>query len=354
MRDSVHDSTHTSPAPVPSPAEIRDAAERIAATARRTPLRHSRALSAIAGGDVYLKLETEQVTGSFKIRGAFNALATLDADARTRGVVASSAGNHGLGVAYAARELGIRATIYVPASAPRVKRDGIAALGATVDATEPNYDAAMLRARAAARETGATFVHPCLGNPLLAGQGTVALEILADLPEVATIITCVGGAGLLGGIAGLVRAEHPQVRIVGAQTEHTNAMAVALDAGRVVEIPSLPTLADGLAGQIDDDALAIGRYALDDLAVLTESETAGAIRWLWEHERVKAEGSGAVTTGAILTHRAGALQFPVVCVVSGGNIDGERFQSILGGGAQGGQLDDARNAATVPPPQHAP
>ncbi len=296
--------------------------------ARRTALRHSPALSAIAGGDVYLKLETEQVTGSFKLRGAYHALSLLPREARDRGVVASSAGNHGLGVAYAARELGIAATLYVPATAPAVKRDGIAALGATVDASEPDYDTAMERAHAHAATTGATFVHPCLGHDLLAGQGTVALEIMEELPAAATLLVCVGGGGLLGGMAGYLREAHPSVRIIGAQTEHTNAMAAALTAGHLVPIPSLPTLADGLAGQIDDDALAIGRYGLDGIAVLTEEETAAAIRWLWANEGVRAEGSGAVTVGAILAGKAGGLAFPVVCVVSGGNIDDERFNEV--------------------------
>jgi threonine dehydratase len=316
-------------APVPSAADIHAAARRIAGTVRRTPLRRSAALSALANGDVYLKLETEQITGSFKLRGAYNALATLGPDAREHGVVASSAGNHGLGVAYAARALGIAATIFVPSTAPRVKREGIAALGAAVDATEPDYDAAMVRARAFAETTGATFVHPCLGEPLLAGQGTVAVEIVEELPAVATVLVCVGGGGLLGGMAGLLRAERPDVRIMGAQTERTNAMAVALAAGHLVEIPSLPTLADGLAGQIDDAALAIGRYGLDDLAVITEDETANAIAWLWRNEQIKSEGSGAVTVGAVLAGRASSMRFPAVCVVSGANIDDERFQRIV-------------------------
>jgi threonine dehydratase len=318
-------------APVPSAAAVRAAAQRIAGVAVRTPLRHSPALSAAAGGPVWLKLETEQVTGSFKLRGAYNALAQLPAADRAPGVVASSAGNHGLGVAFAAQALGIAATLYVPRTAPAVKRDGIAALGATVNAEEPDYDAAMVRARAHEQITGATFVHPCLGHDLLAGQGTVALEILETLPDTAMVLTCVGGGGLLGGVAGYLREAHPGVRIVGAQTERTNAMAAALAAGQVVEIPSLPTLADGLAGQIDEDALAIGRYGLDGIAVLTEDETAAAIRWLWEHDGVRAEGSGAVTVGAILSGKAGALSFPAVCVVSGRNIDDARFSVVVEG-----------------------
>ena len=210
-----------------------------------------------------------------------------------------------------------------------MKREGIAALGARVDATAPHYDAAMVLARKFAADTGATFVHPCLGDPLLAGQGTVASELLEQLPNVAAIVTCVGGGGLLGGIAALVRAERPDVRIIGAQTERTNAMAAALAAGHLVEIPTAPTLADGLAGQIDDDALAIGRYALDDIAVISEEETGEAIRWLWREEHVRAEGSGAVTVGAVLHGRARSLRFPVVCIVSGKNIDDDRFDAIV-------------------------
>jgi threonine dehydratase len=292
-------------------------------------MRHSPALSALAGGDVFLKLETEQTTGSFKLRGAYNALALLTDDERARGIVASSAGNHGLGVAHAAHALGLHATIFVPSTAPRVKRNGIAALGATVNDTAPDYDAAMVLARAFEREQGAKFVHPCLGMPLLAGQGTVALEISEDLPDVRTVLTCVGGGGLLGGVSGFLRGERPDVRIIGAQTERTNAMAAALAAGHLVEIPSLPTLADGLAGQIDDDALAIGRFGLDEIAVITEEETAAAVRWLWTTERVRAEGSGAVTVGALLAKRVSVDAFPAVCIVSGGNIDEARFEEVL-------------------------
>src|SRR3954470_23682222 len=158
------------------------AADRIRPFVKRTPLVRSDPLSDIAGGDVYLKLESEQITGSFKLRGAFNVLATLPPEVRARGIVASSAGNHGMGVAYAAKHFGVPATIFVPSTAAQVKRDGIAALGATLDATQPHYDAAMEAALAFAKVRGATFINPCAGNVLLAGQGTVALEVLAELP----------------------------------------------------------------------------------------------------------------------------------------------------------------------------
>src|SRR5438067_6395605 len=157
--------------------DVLAAADRIRELVNRTPLVRSAALSDVAGGDVYLKLENEQTTGSFKLRGALNVLSTLSADARKRGVVASSAGNHGLGVAYAAKHFGVPATIFVPSNAPKVKRDGIVALGATIDTSQPDYDAAMDAAKALAAERGATFINPCLGDALLAGHVTISLEL---------------------------------------------------------------------------------------------------------------------------------------------------------------------------------
>jgi threonine dehydratase len=311
------------------PTDVLAAADRIRPLIKRTPLIKSKGLSAIVGGDVYLKLENEQTTGSFKLRGALNVLAMLPADARTRGVVASSAGNHGLGVAYAAKHFGVPATIFVPSNAPKVKRDGIVALGATIDTSQPDYDAAMDAAKAFAAERGATFINPCLGEMLLAGQGTVALEILGDMPNLATLVVNVGGGGLLGGCASLVRAVAPEVRIVGAQSENTAAMSRSLAAGRLIEIESVPTLADGLAGQIDDEAFDIGRHGLDEMVVLSEAELARAIAWLWEEEHQRVEGAGACGVGVVLLKRV-RLRTPAAIVVSGGNIDAAKFKQVLG------------------------
>ncbi|MFL5574659.1 MAG: threonine/serine dehydratase [Gemmatimonadaceae bacterium] len=319
------------PVPLPSPISVFAAARRLHGVVRHAPLTRSAALSAIAGGDVYLKRENEQVTGSFKVRGAYNVLATLGADERERGVVASSAGNHGLGVAYAADRLGVRATIFVPTSAPAVKRDGIRKLGAIVDDSQPDYDAAMALATRRARERGARFINPCLGDELLAGQGTVALEVATDLPQLASIVVPVGGGGLLGGVGGFLRPVAPQVRIAGAQSVATAAMARSLAAGRVVEIPSVPTLADGLAGQIDEEALAIGRAALDEMVTLTEEEIAATIAFLAREEGMVVEGSGAVAAGALLHRKLAALATPAVVIVSGGNIDPARHEELLRG-----------------------
>lgn len=316
-----------------SSSEVRAAAQRLRGLVVRTRLVRSAALSTAAGGDVYLKLENEQTTGSFKLRGALNVLATLTPEQHARGVVASSAGNHGLGVAFAAKHHGVPATIFVPSTAPQVKREGIAKLGASVDDTQPHYDAAMDAAKAFAHRTGATFINPCLGEMLLAGQGTVALEIIEDLPALASLVLNVGGGGLLGGCASLLRRERPDIRIVGAQSENTAAMARSLAAGRVVEIEHLATLADGLAGQIDDEALDIGQHGLDEIVTLSEAEVAQTIGWLWREHRVRAEGAGAVAAGAVLLGRVARLPTPAAIVVSGGNIDTERFERIAAAGA---------------------
>lgn len=335
---------------LPSLAAVHDAAERLRGVVRHTPLRRSASLSELAGGDVFLKLETEQITGSFKLRGAYNAIIALGEAARVTGVVTASAGNHGLGLAHAARLLGVRVTVFVPSSAPAVKKDKIRAQGATLIDTAAHYDEADALAREHARATGAPYVSPCSGDALLAGQGTVALEVLDDLKDLRTIVVAVGGGGLVGGIAAVLRARAPDARIIGAQSERTAAMARSLAAGRIVEIVDEPTLADGLAGQVDDVALAIGRVALDDLTLVSESSIASAIAWLWDAEQVRAEGAGAVAVAAARTLIAGSqitkpFATPAVIVVSGGNIDADRHARLVG---------DARARRAVPDPLEHP
>ena len=309
--------------------DVLAAGDRVRPLVKHTPLVRSDALSAIAGGDVFLKLENTQITGSFKLRGALNVLAMLSPDVRARGVVASSAGNHGLGVAYAAKHFNTQATIFVPSTAPEVKRKGIMALGATIDTSQPHYDAAMDAAKAFAAAHGATFINPCLGEMLLAGQGTVALEILGERPDLAALVVNVGGGGLLGGCGALVRAVAPRVRIVGAQSEKTAAMSRSLAAGRIVEIENEATLADGLAGQIDDEAFDIGRHALDDIVTLTEREVAESIGFLWREHGQRVEGAGACATGAVWKRKLASLPTPAAIVVSGGNIDDSKLEAVL-------------------------
>jgi threonine dehydratase len=312
-------------------ASVRQAATRIAPYIRRTALARSEELSQRARGDVFLKLENEQTTGSFKLRGALNALTMLSAEQRKRGVVASSAGNHGMGVAFAARALGIAARIYVPRTAPAVKKEGIRALGAELDDSPPDYDAAMEIAKRVAGETGREFINPCLGDNLIAGQGTVALEIIDEIPTLKSLVLNVGGGGLLGGCASLLREEKPLVRIYGAQSVNTAAMTKSLQAGRVTSIESLATLADGLAGQIDDDAFDIGRHGLDDIVAVPEEDIARAISWFARERHARVEGAGACGMAAILSGRL-RPETPCAVVVSGGNIDDARWNAIVDGG----------------------
>jgi threonine dehydratase len=309
--------------------DVLAAADRIRGLVRRTPLVHSAPLSELAGGDVFLKLESDQITGSFKLRGALNALATLAPEVRARGVVASSAGNHGLGVAHAARHFGVRATIFVPRTAPQIKQVGITALGATIDASHAHYEAAMGAAMAFAADTGASFINPCLGAPLLAGQGTVALEILAERPDLASLVVSVGGGGLVAGCASLLRRIAPGTRIIGAQSVNTAAMSRSVAAGRLVEIENVPTLADGLAGQIDAEGLDIGLNALDEIVTLTEEEIGRTIAWLSANHHVRAEGAGAAAPGVVLHAKPAALPTPAAVIVSGGNIDQDRFDELI-------------------------
>jgi threonine dehydratase len=309
--------------------DVRRAGERLRGIVQRTELRRATRVSARVHRDVWLKLENEQITGSFKIRGAYNAVASLTPAERARGVVTASAGNHGRGVAHAARQLGIPATIFVPRTAPRVKIDGMRECNASIDAESAHYDEAHAHALAFAEEQGVTYLDPCVGVPLVSGQGTVALEILEQLPQVGSLVVPVGGGGLLGGIGAFVRATKPGVRLIGAQSVNTSAMARSLDAGRIVDTPVLPTLADGLAGAIDEHALDVGRHALDEMVTVEEGEIAEAIALLAREERVIAEGSGAVGIAALLRGAVRARD-PVVVVISGGNIDPEVLGRLLG------------------------
>lgn len=322
-------SRHLDPRILPAISAVHTAAVRLRSVLAPSRLIRSETLSAALGIDVLLKCELENPTGSFKIRGAYNVLAGMSPEERARGVVASSAGNHGLGVAHAAHAFGAPAYLYVPNNAPQVKKDGIRALGATVNDDAPDYDDAMIRAKAHAEREGVRFINPCLGIDLLAGQGTVALEVLEQRPDVRTVMICTGGGGLLGGMGAVLRTLAPGVRVIGVQSSETSAMTTSVRAGHVVHVPVTPTLADGLAGQIDDDALHIGQQCADDLLLVSEEELGETIAWLARTEGMRVEGAGAVTVAA-LRHRAIAdLEGPLVAVVSGRNIDVGKHDGLL-------------------------
>lgn len=336
LRDGLrgHHSPHM-PRPVRDPniipdvAAVRSAADRVRDVLAPSRLLRAEALSQALGADVYYKCEFENPTGSFKVRGAYNVLATMTAAERANGVVASSAGNHGLGVAFAAKAFGAPAMLYVPSTAPQVKKDGIRALGATVNDAQPNYDEAMVVAKAHGLAHGVRFINPCVGVDLLAGQGTVAIELLEQCPAMATVVICTGGGGLLGGMGAVLRELAPTVRIIGAQSVETAAMTLSVAAGAVVPIPSTPTLADGLAGLIDEDGLHIGQYCADEMVLVSEEELGETISWLWRTEGFVIEGAGAVTVAALRHGKIANVVGPVVLLLSGRNIDASKHQALL-------------------------
>jgi threonine dehydratase len=313
----------------PALADVLAAAATLRGVARRTPLEHSPALSAIAGAEVHLKLESHQRTGSFKFRGAYSALASLPPEVRARGPVTASAGNHGLGVALSARLLGARATVFVPAAAPEAKKRRIRAYGAELREVAGGYDDAQGAAEAYAAGTGAPFVHAFSDPAVVAGQGTVGLEIALELPSVRTVVVPVGGGGLAGGI-GIVARALGGVRVAGVQSERTAAMHASLRAGRPVSVAYGETLCEGLSGDVDERSVALALRVVDSMALVTEEAVARAMRALHAEEGLVAEGSAAVGVAALLE---GVLELegPVAVVVTGGNVDAARIAAVLKG-----------------------
>lgn len=278
---------------------------------------------------MFLKLESLQRTGSFKLRGALNALAPGEEARFGGGVVTASAGNHGLGVAHAARIFGIRATIFIPAGAPAVKRDRIRMLGADVRLVDGDYDDAHAEALRHARDAGIPYLHAFSDPAVVAGQGTVGLEIAEDLPDVRTVVVPIGGGGLSGGIGLALGTRGRSTRLIGVQSEATAAMHASLAAGAPTPVPAVPTLCDGLAGDVDQRSLDLARAVLDDLVLVSESAVRDAIRSLFFEEGLVAEGSAAVGPAAIREGRLSTAAGPIAIVVTGGNIDAARLATIL-------------------------
>ena len=315
--------------------DILEARKRIAPHVRRTPLLSSAWLSALAGADVRLKLESLQITNSFKLRGAVNATAAfLDrhrgGSEPARPIVTASAGNHGRAMAYAAERLGIGLVVFTPASAPRAKLDHIARHGADLRPS-PTYEDAERMARAFAAETGASYISPYSHPDVIAGAATVAAEIIEDWPEADTMLVSVGGGGLASGMAIAAKAlAAGRVEVVGVECEASPAFHEALKAGHIVEVEVHPTLADGLAGNMDPDSITfdlVRRY-VDRMVLVPEAALADAIRGLFEEERVIAEGAGAAAAAALLSGIPVAGR-KVAVVVSGSNIDPEVLSKVL-------------------------
>ncbi|MAQ17679.1 MAG: threonine ammonia-lyase [Sandaracinus sp.] len=293
----------------------------------RTPLVPAPAL----GPDVWLKLETDQTTGSFKVRGALAKLASLTPEQRKAGVVAASAGNHGLGVAFAARALGIEARVFVPRDAPLVKVRGMEERGAKVEVTlEAGYDQAEERARTAAANTGEVFISPYDDPWVAAGNGgTLALEVLDQLPEIGSFVFPVGGGGLLAGIAEALRSTGRTADLVGVQSEASPAMTRSLEDGRAHETwDPAATFAEGLEGGVAAASVARARASGVRMALVSEAAIADAMRFAHARLGLRLEGSGAVPIAHQRSHPEAS---PTVLILTGSNVDDRVWRAVLGG-----------------------
>jgi threonine dehydratase len=312
--------------------DIALARRRQPAAVRRTPLIASSGLTERRGAEVRLKLESLQVTGSFKVRGAFNAVAALACGPRAPArVVTASAGNHGLALAFAAREAGVPCTIFTPAGAARTKLEAIERLGADLRAVARTYDEAERLAIDEARAGAATFISPYNHPDVIAGAGTVALEIVEEWPEVETVFVPVGGGGLISGVAIALAAIVPAVRVIGVEAAANPAFRAALAHGHITSIDVHSSIADGLGGNIEPGAVTfdIVRRLVHEVIAVEEHEIASAIGGLAAHDHVIAEGAGAAAVAGMLSHAAGPPPSRAVALVTGGNIDLARLAAVL-------------------------
>ncbi|MGC0362859.1 threonine dehydratase [Rhodococcus sp. 27YEA15] len=304
--------------------QIHAARELLAPVMRRTPVVASRVLSELTGFDVHLKCENLQRTGSFKPRGAFNRIANLSEPERAAGVVAASAGNHAQGVAWAASELGIESTVFMPTGVPLPKLVATKAYGAHVHLIGSTVDEALVAAREFADRTGAVLVHPFDHDDVVAGQGTVGLEILDQLPDVGTIVVPTGGGGLIAGIAAAVKAIRPDVRIVGVQAASAAAWPASLAAGKPIALASMSTMADGIAvGQPGAVPFVEVAAYVDAVVTVSEDALSKALLLCLERAKLVVEPAGVAAVAALMTCTPAELGLtgPVCAVLSGGNID---------------------------------
>jgi threonine dehydratase len=311
-------------------ADVREAGKAIQGIALRTPVIASRALSARTGHPVWLKLETLQPTGAFKIRGAVNALKRLTASQRKIGVVCCSTGNHGRAVAYVAAKLGIPATVCVSSLVPENKVASIKALGADVRRIGACQDDAQKEAKLITEETGAIDIPPFDHPAVIEGQGTIALEILEDVPDIDTILVPLSGGGLISGIALAAKSLKPSIRIIGISMERGAAMQASLAAGKPVEVEEVSSLADSLGGGIGINnhwTFDLCRQLVDDVVLLSEAEIFAGMRSLLLEDKIVAEGAGAVGVAAILAGKV-KLKGPTALVVSGQNVDMQQLLAV--------------------------
>ena len=320
-------------------ADVLAARERLHDAIYYSPCPHSVMLSALTGQQVYLKLENLQMTGSFKERGALNRIAMLTPEQATRGVIAASAGNHAQGVAYHATKRGIRALIVMPLTTPLVKVTATRDFGAEVLLHGANYDESFVEATRLCADQELTFIHPFDDAAVMAGQGTIGLELLEQVPQLDAVVVPIGGGGLIGGIACAIKESRPEIRIVGVQTSRLPSMAAAVEAHHPVTIDPATTIADGIAvRRAGNLTLPVVEHYVDEIVTVDEDEIASAILMLLEREKTLAEGAGAVALAALLQHRTSLYGAHTAVLVCGGNIDVTLLSRII----ERGMVQDGR------------
>lgn len=309
--------------------QIYSARERLRGIARVTPLNPTKSL----GENIYIKSENLQLTGAFKLRGAFNKLACLSQEEKERGVIACSAGNHAQGVALSATRLGIRSVVCMPATAPISKIHATENYGAEVVLVPGTYDDAAAKAAELAREHGYTFAHPFDDAYVIAGQGTIGIEILEQLPDVQQVVVPIGGGGLISGIAMAIKTLRPSCRVIGVQAAGAPSMYNAIKEGKISTLAHVSTIADGIAvkrpGELTFEM--VKKY-VDDVVVVDDSQVAAAIVALMEDQKTVAEGAGACAVAAVLSGLVDTENQKTVCVVSGGNVDMTTLSRVINKG----------------------
>lgn len=299
-----------------------------------TPLKLSPSLSDLTGESVYLKLETVHDTGAFKIRGATNRILNLTELERSRGVVTVSTGNHGRAVAFAAKRFGIRAVVCMSELVPQNKVEGVKALGAEVRIIGMSQDEAQAEADRLATKEGLVPVHPFDDPHVIAGQGTIGLELLEDLPDIDTVIVPLSGGGLMGGIALSLKSASPDIRTIGVSMERGPAMIESVRAGRPVPVEERATLADSLGGGIGDEnkyTFDLVRHFVDEYLLVNESQIAEGMRHLYRADCIVAEGGASVGVASLIAGLVDSPKGNVVCIITGANVDMEKFNRIVNG-----------------------
>ncbi|RAN82396.1 bifunctional threonine ammonia-lyase/L-serine ammonia-lyase TdcB [Bacillus sp. SRB_331] len=311
--------------------DIKKAQQILFGKARKTPLVKSFYLTSKTGGEIYLKLENMQLTGSFKFRGAFNKISNLTDEEKTNGVIACSAGNHAQGVALSSHLLGIKSKIVMPTSAPQAKVDATKGYGSEVILHGDTFDDAKAKCEEIIQQTGETYLHPYDDVEVMAGQGTIGLDILDDMWDVDTVIVPIGGGGIISGIAVALKSFNPSINIIGIQAANVHGMKASYDVGKIVSHYEAPTIADGCAVKIPGNlTFEIVKELVDDIVTVSEDELEVAMKDLLQRGKAVVEGAGALATAALLAGKVDQYikGKKVVAVISGGNVDLKRISSV--------------------------